>query len=107
MKLGGFGNGIHDNSTNLLDNIRNVSDFIKDTHNEGIWYAFTGEHFKTSLIQFGKDMLNMIVQCSDSLLIVALVLVIGVISGSKFCRKWLWYTSVLFLILKCLGVYSL
>lgn len=103
MKLGGFN---HDNNEGFLDSVRNFSDFIKDTHNEGIWYAFTGEHFTESLIQFGKDMLNMIVQCSDLLVVVALVLSIGVIGGSKFCKKWLWYTSFGFLILKCLGVYS-
>ena len=102
-QLGGNGN---DNAS-FMDHYHNISNFIKDSHNEGLWYAFTGEHFLTSLVQFGKDMLNMIVQCSDLLVIVAMVLGIGMMAGSKFCKKWLWYTSFTFLILKCLGVYSI
>lgn len=104
QKLGGINNDDHQS---ILDHYYNISNFIKDSHDQGIWYAFTGKHFTESLIQFGKDMLNMMVQCSDTLVIVAMILGLGAIAGSSFCKKWLWYTSILYLILKCLGVYSL
>lgn len=96
--------GGHENDhTGFMDNIHNVSNFIKDTHDEGIWFAFTGQHFKDSLIQFLLDFTNMLIQLSDLLIIAAMILGLGTLAGSGFCKKWLYYTSILFVILKCVG----
>lgn len=96
--------GGHDNdNSGFMDNVHDFSNFIKDTHDEGIWYAFTGQHFKESLIQFGLDFMNMLIQLSDLLIIVAMVLGMGTLAGSGFCKKWLYYTSILFVILKSVG----
>jgi len=89
----------------FMDHLHNISDFIKDSHNEGVWYAFTGKHFTESLIQFGKDFLNMLIQCSDVFILVTMILGIGAITGSKFCKKWMYYSVITWVILKLLMGY--
>lgn len=101
-KLGGVSD-VHNSSPGVLDMFRNVSDFIQNTHDKGLWYGLTGHKFKESLIIFGNDLISMMVQCSDVLVVVTMILGIGAITGSKFCKKWAYYSTMLFIILKCVG----
>lgn len=99
--------GKNDADKSFLDRVDDLSDFISNSQSEGVWYALTGEHFKESLIQFGKDMLDMVIQCSDLLVIAVMVFGIGAIAGSGFCKKWMYYVTIAYIFLKCLGSYVL
>lgn len=80
-------------------------DFIKDVKEGGLWKAFTGNDFLTSLKNGSIELGNLIVNYSDGLIVVAMALGIGAMAGSKRCTKWLYWSVIAYLILKLLGVY--
>lgn len=74
--------------------------FLHNMRTEGVWYAITGKH----LGAWSIDLLHSLIEFSDSLVIVALVLVIFSIGGSKKARKGLYWTFFIYVILKLIGV---
>lgn len=91
----------------FVDHIHNVSDFIKNTRQEGLFYGITGKHFKEWFVDGIEQTLYDIIDVADILIIVSMVLGIGTMAGSSFCKKWLYYSVILYVILKLLGGYMI
>lgn len=84
----------------VKSSLDSFSTFIHESKTEGIWYAFTGEHFLDTL----KNLALTIVHYSDYLALVALLFGILTMLGSNRSRGWLYWTFILYICLKFVGI---
>jgi len=88
-----------------MDHINNVSSFVKDTHENGIFHAIFGEFPAEYFKEKGLELLHFIVDYSDILVIVSMAFGVGALCGSKRAKNYLYWSCISFVILKLLGGY--
>ena len=84
-----------------VNSIEEIGNFIHDLREEGFWYATTRETFGQSCL----DALHAIIDYSDALVIVTMVLALFSLGGSKTAKKYTYWSVFTFIIIKMLGVY--
>lgn len=85
-------------ASDFVEGSQDMWQFFTDMRHEGIWFAVTGEHFLPWL----QDAFYNVLNYSDYLIIVALLITILIIGGSGRARKWLWFTFLAYIISKSL-----
>jgi hypothetical protein len=81
--------------------MREMGQFFKDLKTEGIWYAMTGQNF----LEWLQGAFHALINYSDVLIIVAMVLGLFTMGGSKTAGKYMYWTFFVYLILKMVGWY--
>lgn len=100
-------------TASMLDKIpiikegRELSMFLKDSHNEGLWYALTGKHFgqwfKDGATEMLGDIGGFIVTYADFLVIPASILGFLALCGMKEAKKYVFVCIIAYLLIQAMG----
>lgn len=88
-------------ASDIVDSSSGAFSFFSDWHDQGFWYASTGQHFGPWL----HDVAIQALSFSDCLIFVGVVLVFLSIAGSKRARKWLWWDFILYFVMNAISVW--
>lgn len=80
-----------------------IAQFIKDTKNESMWYAFTGKTFLESVKDGLYSLGNFIYEYSDVAILFILAFLLLSMCGSKRARKYMYWIGMGWIGIKFLG----
>lgn len=80
-----------------------IAQFIEDTKNESMWYAFTGKTFLESLKDGLYSLGNFIYEYADVSILFILALLLLSMCGSKRARKYMYWIGIGWISIKFLG----
>lgn len=87
-----------------VDGVKSINNFFSVMEDEGFWYALTGKHFGEWFIDICQAILQFVVDISDVLIIVGMILLLLIMFGSKKSPRWLYWTVSAYILIQTLGL---
>jgi hypothetical protein len=88
-------------ASDFVEGSKDMWQFFTDMRHEGFWYAATGQHFGPWL----RDTAYAMLDYSDILIVVAMILAVLIVAGSGRAKKYLWWCFLAYLVSKSLQLH--
>lgn len=89
----------------FVDSMKDMSHFFSDVRHEGMWYAMTGQHFPAWCATVTHDFIVWTINVADYSIVGLMILGILNLAGWKNAKKYMYWTSIVYLLLKIWGLY--